>query len=354
MTTYAIVDLSNMIQRSRHAVVGDPFLKAGMAMHIFFRSLRKVVREFGANHIVACADAGSWRTKVYPLYKAKRKLDRSLKSQDDIEEDQVFHKVTDDLIEFLRTKTRLTVLNERGIEADDFVAAWIRRHPDDKHIIISCDSDFVQLIAPNVSIYDGITERLITTDKVVGPKGEELEFEVNTTNGRIKVKGKAPDDFVPEPDWWRHALFVKIIRGDDGDGIFSCNPGVRYNGSTKRVGIREAWEDRRDKGFLWNNFFQQDWEKLDGFDAATGEKIVRRVRVLDEYRLNETLIDLTKQPGDVQDLMNRSIDEAISKEPPVAVGIEFARFCKKNDLPELAKEASSHVSYLNEKYPGAS
>ena len=37
------------------------------------------------------------------------------------------------------------------VEADDLIALWIQAHPNDKHVIISSDSDFYQLINSSLS-----------------------------------------------------------------------------------------------------------------------------------------------------------------------------------------------------------
>ena len=122
-------------------------------------------------------------------------------------------------ITYLDVHTRCTVLKSNGIEGDDFVARWILRHPDDEHIIISGDSDFVQLLAPNVHIYDAINQRMIGIDKITNAEGRKLEFSVSPKDGKIKIN-KPAEDFEPEAEWWKKALFVKLIRGDIGDLFF--------------------------------------------------------------------------------------------------------------------------------------
>lgn len=405
MSRYAIVDVANLFYRARHVVRGDAYTKAGMALTIVFRSLRKLHREFKADHMVFCTEGGSWRTDVFPQYKAKRKLDRMKMTPSEKEEDEVFNTVMNDFVNYMAEKTRCTVLHSPGIEGDDFVARWIQLHPNDDHLILSGDSDFVQLLAPNVSMYNGVDERLFTTEGVFDSRGKPMVFSVHGSNGKIKVvgtveecrvkhekeqrekqkkhnaeqkerqkawdaaeKSKKLDDpdykprpfvatpydweefsFEPEPEWWRKALFVKLIRGDVGDNIFSAYPGARYEGSSKKVGICEAWADRSQQGFNWNNFMLQRWEKLMGTDKD-GNSIVEQVRVLDEYKFNELLIDLTKQPQEIKDLMDTVIVQAVQKEPVGNVGIHFLRFCDKNYLPALAKEANDHAAYLNASY----
>ena len=405
MTRYAIIDVANMFYRARHVVQGDAFTKAGMALAIMFKSLRKVHREMKADHMVFCVEGKSWRFDSYPQYKASRKLARAVMSDREKEEDEIFNHALEDFVTYINEKTRCTVLQSPGVEGDDFVARWVQLHPNDHHIIVSGDSDFVQLLADNVTIYNGVDDRTFTTKGVYDAMGNAMVFNVKSDSGKIRVSGtfdeckkkhdkeekerekkhiagekdrqklwdnaekaRNLDDpthairpfvavpfeyqeftFEPEPEWWRKALFVKLIRGDTGDGIFSAFPGVRYNGSSKKVGICEAWEDRNGQGFNWNNFMLQSWEKLIRVDAD-GNKVTQTVRVMDEFSINEGLIDLTKQPDRIKDLMDTVIVQAVQKEPVGNVGIHFLKFCHKHELPSISRDADSHAAYLNAGY----
>ena len=410
MTKYALVDAANLFYRARHVVRGDAFTKAGMALHIVFRSLRKLYREQNCDHVVLCLEGKSWRFDVYPEYKARRKLDRLNMKPQEKEEDEVFLATLEDFAQYMAEKTRCTVLQSQGVEGDDFIARWIQLHPNDEHVILSGDSDFIQLLADNVSIYNGVDNRLITHEGVFdGDSGKALMFSVDTSSGKLKVPGITVDDakkkhdkeqkekekahlarekdrkpyfeqeeknknlsdptyeikpFVAEPyrwvefdsgvepKWWQKALFIKCIRGDTGDGIFSAYPGVRYEGSkgkNAKPSIREAWEDRNDKGFNYNNFMLQSWDKLKGVDAD-GNNITEKVRVIDEFKFNESLIDLTAQPQHVKDLMDSVIVQAVQKEPVGNVGVHFLQFCHRNQLNNLAREATDHATYLNSGY----
>lgn len=407
MAKYAIIDVANMFSRARHVTQGDSFTKAGMALSILFKSLNKAHRDLGADHMVFCIEGRSWRYDIYPEYKGKRVLLREMASPQEKEEEEVFKQTLNSFVEYAREHTRATVLQHPRCEGDDFVARWIQVHPNDQHVIISSDSDFVQLLAPNVQIYDGVQERLLSIDGVVDKDGVPQVFNVCPSTGRIKVKGSikeaqeaffkeqklasrnhinnekererafilserkknaadptyAPRPFVaqdfdwkefdwaPEPEWWRKALFVKLIRGDSSDGIFSAYPKVRYNGSSKKAGIHEAWEDRHKRGYVWNNFMLQTWEKLVRIDAD-GNKETKMVRVMDEYEINRQLIDLTAQPEEIRNLMDETIVEQVSRPlvPAANVGFQFIKFCKNFDLPSTAKEAQFHTTYLLKGY----
>lgn len=405
MKRYAIVDVANMFYRARHVVQGDAFTKAGMAMHIMFKSLRKVHRDMKADHMVFCIEGKSWRFDEYPAYKSDRKLKRATMNANEKEEDEIFNAALDELVAFISEKTRCTVLQSDGVEGDDFVARWTQLHPNDEHIIVSSDSDFVQLLAPNVKIFNGVDNYLFTTEGVYNEKDQPMMFQVKKANGKIQVQGTIADakkdhdkeqkakerehvqrekerqklwdktekekkldnpeyeprpfvaqtydwkdfDFTIEPEWWRKALFVKLIRGDVGDGVFSAFPGVRFDGTSKKVGINEAWEDRSGKGYNWNNFMLQSWEKLVSIDAD-GNKVTKQVRVMDEYAINERIIDLTKQPERIKELMDTVIVQAVQKEPVGNIGIHFLRFCGKHDLKSLTLDANDHAVYLSAGY----
>jgi hypothetical protein len=410
---FAIFDAANLFMRAHHVCSGDAFTKAGMALHIVFNSLRKVHRDHGVDHIVIAGEGRSWRYEHYPQYKAKRILARKMLTPKELEEQEVFRDVLADLMEYFSTKTRMTVIQSPGCEGDDLIARWTQLHPNDEHIIISADSDNLQLLAPNVSIYDGITDRTITLNGVFDGKGQAMVFHVDTSSGKLKVKGtveeerkkyrngvkdelraakasekaaKASYDEVVkksgkesshaellaksltaaklevlkvenrlnesfewemEEDFHRKALFIKIIRGDVGDGIFSAAPGARYKGSKKSVGIEDAWNDRKSKGFHWNNFMLRRWEKL--VESPEGDD-KKEVTVREEYERNEMLIDLTKQPESVKDMMDRVIVDAVQKEPVNNIGIHFARFCAKHDLKKMGQDGPDHARYLGAPY----
>ena len=80
------------------------------------------------------------------------------------EENQIMFDAYDSMVEFLDKKTNVTLLHNKQAEADDMIAMFIESHPNDEHIVISSDSDYLQLIQDNVKIYDGVQNRIITKD----------------------------------------------------------------------------------------------------------------------------------------------------------------------------------------------
>jgi hypothetical protein len=372
---FAIVDMNNLYYRAAKATQGDAFTRMGMSIHIAFQSFRRMMEHFHCDHIVVCTEGRSWRHSVYPPYKAKRRLEKANRTLAEREEDDVLLHGLNDLIDFIDTKTKMTVLRGDNVEGDDLIARFIKVHPSDEHIILSSDSDFIQLIADNVKIYDAMLDRVISKEGVRSAKDDRpLVFAIKPGDGKITIKGslveeaekhkreqkelkKANPDHVPIPyewsideDWWKRALFIKLVRGDSGDGVFSAYPGVRYKGTKSKVGIEQAWADREAKGFEWNNFMNQEWQKLDGSDE-NGDPIMKPVTVKEEFERNRMLIDLTQQPKEIVEAMDRIIVEAIQKVGPSQVGVHFLKFCGKHQLAKLSQEATFHGRYLNSGYP---
>ena len=336
MTRYIIIDTANLFYRARHAVQGDPYSKAGLALHAIFRSVKKMWREHSGDHVVFCLEGKSWRFGPHPKYKANRKVDALLVTAREREENQVFAETYTELMQFLTNKTNSTVLQQELIEGDDFIARWTQMHPQDHHIIISGDTDFFQLLAPNVQIYDGVKDLLIGHDAVLDADQEKVEFSVKSS-GKLNI-GKKNPTFVAEVDWHRRALFTKCIRGDSGDNIFSAYPKVR---DTK---LKAAWEDREERGFNWNNLMLQTWTDYDDQNEEV------EVKVIDRFKFNTSLIDLTAQPDHIKELMDATIIERVQKTPVNNVGIHLMRFCDKNGLINIGKESQAHAVYLNAPY----
>jgi len=325
--TYILVDTANMFFRARHVVRGsDIDTKIGMAYHIMFSAINKAYKDFDGSHVVFCLEGRSWRKDFYVPYKANRAAARAALTEAEQEEDQAFWQAFDDFKTFIDEKTNCTVLQHSNVEADDFIARWIQNHPNDKHVVISSDSDFYQLISENVTQYNGIQNQHITLDGVFNDKGKPV---------KDKKTGEQKQIEAPE-----YLLFEKCIRGDTSDNVFSAYPGVRKKGTKNKVGMLEAFADRNNKGFDWNNFMLQRWTDHEGVEH----------RVLDDYQRNRTLIDLTEQPIEIKSVLDSAIVEQVEKQPTGQVGIKFMKFCGRYDLQKISHNATDHANYLNAAY----
>lgn len=313
----------------------------GMALHMILNSMKKEYTRWGGTHVVFYLEGRSWRKTVFPDYKGNRKVAFAQMSIREQEDHSLLQEAFDDFVEYLDKKTNITVLRNPGAEADDMIATFIDAHPDDKHILISSDSDFFQLLRyPNVTINDPVKDILIKQDGVYDEDGNRLEF-ILTSDAKIKA-GKKNPNFVCEKDWFEYALFLKCIRGDKTDNIFSAYPGVREKGTKNSVGIREAFEDRGSKGYKWNNFMLQKW-----VDHNEQEQ-----RVKEKYEFNKLLIDLTQIPDDVKTESLRLIAEEIDRKnvPAVEIGVGFMKFCGKWALKRIGQYSTDFMPMMKAKY----
>jgi 5'-3' exonuclease len=316
-----------MFMRARHVVRGsDIETKIGMSYHIMFNSIAKVWREQNGSHVVMCFEGRSWRKDAYEPYKRNRKEIIAAKTVQEQEEDQKFWDAFDNFRYYMTNKTNTTILQHQECEADDFIARWIQNHPDDNHCIVSSDSDFYQLINGNVSQYNGITGQLITHDGIFDDRGNH-----------VKDKKTKEPKMIGNPEW---LLFEKCIRGDSSDNIFSAYPGCRKKGTKNKVGMLEAFADKDAQGYNWNNFMLQRW--VDHEDVEH--------RVLDDYKRNQLLIDLTLQPDHIKQKLDTVIVEQVQKDKKNQVGVHFMRFCGIHDLQRVADRANDHAQYLNNSY----
>ena len=325
--TFILVDSANLFFRARHVVRGDdPETKVGMAYHIMFNSINKVWRDFQGSHVIFCLEGRSWRKDFDTSYKANRAAARAALTPKEQEEDKMFWAAFDELKVFLTNKSNCTVLQHERCEADDFIARFIQNHPNDEHVIVSSDSDFYQLLAPNVRQFNGISKQLITLEGIFDEKNRPV----------VDKKTKEPLP-APDPQW---LLFEKCMRGDSSDNVFSAYPGVREKSTKNKVGLREAFADKDTKGYNWNNLMLQRW-----VDHNQTEH-----RVRDRYLHNKTLIDLTEQPEDIKIALDETISSAVNREKVSQVGLHFVKFCSKWNLVNIAEKMTEHGEYLGAAY----
>jgi 5'-3' exonuclease len=325
--TYILVDTANTFFRARHVINGDADIKLGMAFHITLNSIKKAWQDFDGSHVVFCLEGRSWRKDYYKPYKAQRAAARAAHTEKEADEEKLFWEAFDTFKDFIKDKTNCTVMQHPRLEADDLIAGWIQSHPNDNHIIISTDTDFVQLIAPNVRQFNGVMETTITHEGIFDAKGKRV----------IDKKTQEPKA-IPDPQW---LLFEKCMRGDTSDNVFSAYPGVREKGTKNKIGLREAFGDKDLKGYSWNNLMLQRWTDHEGQEH----------RVLEDYNRNRQLIDLTQQPDDIRAVINETISSATQADKNISqVGIRLIKFCNLYDLKKIADQAQAYAEPLNARY----
>lgn len=328
---YALIDTANVFFRARHIASrnSNTWEKIGMALHLSLASVNMMVRKFDIDHVVFCLEGRSWRKDFYEPYKANRAVKVQALTEAEAEENEMFWDTYDKFTTYLREKTNCSVIRHENAEADDIIARFIDLHPDDEHIIISTDSDFIQLISDNVKQYNGVSNQLVTHEGYFNDRNKPI----------VDKKTKEPK-VVGDPQF---VLFEKCMRGDATDNVFSAYPGVRTKGSKNKVGLIEAYADRNKQGFSWNNLMLQRWVDPDGVEH----------RVKDDYERNRVLIDLTAQPTEIKQAVDDRIKKELRIETIPQVGIHFMKFCGKYELTKISQQPETYAKWLNSPYKGS-
>ena len=326
MKNFLLVDLANLTSRGKFAVgLKNQNTDDGIALTIgvILQCIQQAVKMFSITDTIICTEGKSWRKLVDARYKANRSEKASLRTPIEIEVDTAYYESFNYLIDFFHTKTNLTVLNHPQLEADDLIAGWTQMHTNDNHFILSTDTDYAQLLANNITIYDGIKKEIIK------PTGHFDIIGNHITDKKTKeLKIPKNPEFI---------LFAKCIRGDSSDNVFSAAPGVRMKGSKNKIGIEECFADRNRKGWVWQNFMMQTWTDHNGEKKIVGE----------EYLKNKLLIDLTAQPENIRKIIEDTIKLVYSNPKAIGmVGLHFQRLCKKYGLERIAKTGTDMVSIL--------
>jgi len=327
---YALIDTANTFFRARHVASRNSTAeeKVGMALHLTLASCNQIVRKFGVEHVVFCLEGRSWRKDFYEPYKKNRVVDTQAQTEAEKEENELFWSTYDTFTTYLREKTNVSVLRNPTAEADDLIARFIHLHPDDEHFIISSDTDYVQLITSKVKQYNGVSGELIT-----------LEGYFNDRGQIVKDKKTKEPKLLEDP---QYLLFKKCLRGDSTDNVFSAYPGIREKGSKNKAGIIETYADKEKQGFVWTNTMLQRW--VDHNDVEH--------KVLDDYKRNVTLIDLTAQPQDIKDSVDLTIKTDVRTTTTPQVGVHFMKFAAKYELTKISEQAETYAKWLNSPYKG--
>lgn len=314
------VDTSNVCHRGFHVTYGaDTWTRIGVALNIMISGLANVQNHFKTTQTYFYGEGKSWRKSFYPPYKANRDVVKPEENTPEKQQERAeFRAMMNQFLDFVEHKTNAIMIKTANTEADDLIARVIQLNPNEEHIILSADTDFDQLLAPNVQRYDPIKEILFTIDGAF------------TLDGKVATNSKGEEIIMDDPEY---TLFKKCIRGDRSDNVFSAYPGVRESGTKKTVGIRQAFADRHNRGLDWNNFMNEEW-----IDHNQEKQIVREV-----YQRNRTLIDLTQQPEYVKEEMDAAIAVAEQKQPVGMIGINFMQFANQFELNNIKKSPARYL-----------
>lgn len=301
---FLLYDISSVLYRTFYAHrTEDDITIAGMASHSALTTLNKYYKAFAPTQgAVMAFDRTSWR-KAYMAselavskkpYKGNRRKDMSPAQQ------MKYKRFMDHLREFeqmITDHTAIISMAKDGLEADDLIAGFVQQHPDHQIVIISSDSDLLQLTRhSNV--------------RVVSP---------------ATGKDQKLDDYNDDPNYY---TFHKCIRGDTADNIQSALPGAR---STR---IRKAYDDP----FERVNLMKETWT-----DEAGNTYIVEEL-----FEENEMLIHLEKQPDPIRQSILDTVSQAVEKDRKFSMFF-IMKFIGKYQLNKIKENIDQYVPLLSKR-----
>lgn len=310
MRTNVILDVSNLFYSSFHAhsKEQDEILLA-MANKNFMDVINKYHREYKSDEIVLAFDgAKNWRktyTKLPEAVTHKRYKGHRRQKLTDSERAKLerFDAHVVEFREMLREYTGLLVLQHERLEADDLIAGFIQDRLREKHLIVSRDKDYMQLLRyPNVSILDPHTKKYMS-----------LSEHYN------------------DPEYF---MFEKCVRGDAGDNVQSAYPNCR---ATK---IKAAYDNDYDLANLLQHKFE-----VDEIHPVSGEKKTHKYKTARLFEENEILMDLSRQPEYIRELIGEAIEYAYENRGRYDM-VKFLRYCKKMDFQHIIQSLHNYSKLL--------
>lgn len=196
-----LLDLS---QVSIAAVMTQMNTKNELDMNIFRHIVLSTIRtninkfkdEYGKNLVIACDNKNVWRKRVFPYYKAHRKIDREESS---VNWNEVF-KMINTMKEELKEYFPYFVIDVETAEADDIIATMCELlgvdlgNGSERVMILSGDKDFVQLQKySNVDQYDPVRKKAIRTNN---PEQHLMEHILKGDRGDGVPNVLSPDDII--------------------------------------------------------------------------------------------------------------------------------------------------------------
>jgi len=172
MTPLLVIDTSNLCHRAFHALTGRRQAELSSASDVaysFLQTIGRLQKHFATDRFAFCFDHKvSYRREIFPEYKQKRK-------QAALEEAELRKSLS---IQIRRLRQEhlpqlgfSNIFRERGMESDDLMAAIALSRPEDEIILVTSDSDLLQCLRKNVSIYCPSKKTLTTRNSFMETYG---------------------------------------------------------------------------------------------------------------------------------------------------------------------------------------
>lgn len=262
-----IVDISGYVFRAYHALppLSSPSGEQSHAVLGVTSMLLKLIEQRKPALLAVAMDSRtkSFRKEMYEDYKANRP------------------KAPEDLVQQMRRVAEVVhaygieVLQQDGMEADDVIGTAVRlaREQGLSVVIVSADKDLLQLVGPDVLMYDSGREKVFGIAETVKKMGVPPE----QVRDYLALVGDASDNVPGVPSVGPKTAVKLLTQFADLDALFADLDAV------EKVGLRKKLTENRDKAELSRELvtLREDVPvELDVKRLQTGGQDLERLRAL--------------------------------------------------------------------------
>lgn len=284
-----LIDLSSYVLRAYHAIapLSSPSGEPTQAVHGTVNMLDRLVRERRPALLAIAMDSGrdTFRREIYPEYKAHRPP-----SPPDLGQQlaRCFEIVT---------AYAAPVWKQDGVEADDLIASAVHcaRASGVRVVIVAADKDLMQLVAPDVMLWDTMRDRVIGEEEVE----QRFGVKVAQLGDLLALMGDSSDNIPGVPHVGPKTAKELLVEYGSLEGIYQNLDRI------KRKALRETLATHRDNAFLSRRLvalkgdceldFELEKLKYGGRDVATLKRLYAELGLTN--KLNQLENELRDAPA---------------------------------------------------------
>lgn len=318
-----VIDLSSYVLRAYHAIapLSSPSGEPTQAVHGTVNMLDRLVRERRPALLAIAMDSGrdTFRREIYPEYKAHRPP-----SPPDLGQQ------LERCYEIVKAYAA-PVWKQDGVEADDLIASAVHcaRKSGVRVVIVASDKDLMQLVAPDVMLWDTMRDRVIGEEEVE----QRFGVKVAQLGDLLALMGDSSDNIPGVPHVGPKTAKELLVEYGSLQGIYE------HLDQIKRKALRETLTAHHDDAFLSRKLvtlkgdceLEFDLEKLKygGRDVAVLKRIYAELGLTN--KLNQLENEAAQSPA------------AAAAAPPPApiapVDTDYALVTTEEELLSLAAAA---------------
>ncbi len=229
-----LVDLSSYVLRAYHAIgpLSSPTGEPTHAVHGTVSMLERLLRERRPELFAIAMDSGraTFRSELFPDYKANRPS-----APDDLRQQM-------QRCEQIVRAFNVEVLKLDGVEADDLIAACVAcaRQRKLRVVIVAADKDLMQLVGPDVLMWDTMRDRVFGVPEVE----ERFGVRVDQVRDLLALTGDTSDNVPGVPSVGPKTARDLLVEFGTLEGIYENLDRI------SKKSVREALGKHRDAAFL--------------------------------------------------------------------------------------------------------